>query len=410
MMGALSVVCLTAPTTGLSQTRGEWADVSAQIVSALTHVDPIPGRGTATEVRAEQPVAMLHAGALGGRLRLTATLNLEGLTIPDGVLTLGGWGEGFNDRRHPHTYVHELMLSATQALGRSGGGARVSLAVGKGFVPFGSDDPMSRPAVRFPANHHWSQILERAVAILGAAVGPVTVEASLFNGDEPERPGQWPRIAGRFGDSWSARVLLSPADGLELGGSHAEVKSPEHRPGAGTDQRKWHASARLERRLGSGSIYALGEWAHTSEANGFFKFSSQLGEAAWLRGPHRTYYRFEQTERPEEERTLDPFRSLRPHLENSILGTTRWSVHTVGYGVRLDVPTAKLTVEPLIEAAYARVADRAGGIFQTASLYGRRTFWSLTVGARLATGVMHRMGRYGVSEGSENETGHQHEP
>lgn len=83
------------------------------------------------------------------------------------------------------------------------------LAAGKGFVPFGTDDPMSRPVVRFPVNHHLSQVLERAVALAGVRAGPVTVEGSLFNGDEPASPGSWPAW-DRFGDSWAARLTLSP--------------------------------------------------------------------------------------------------------------------------------------------------------------------------------------------------------
>src|SRR2546426_6549297 len=55
------------------------------------------------------------------------------------------------------------------------------------------------------------------------------------------------------------------------------------------------------------------------------------------------YYRFERTERPEDMRTLDPFRSVRPHLDNSILGTSRWSIHTLGYGLRLGAPDRKST-------------------------------------------------------------------
>src|SRR6267143_5696477 len=84
--------------------------LSAQAVVAGTHVDPIPGTGTLTEIRVVQPAVMLHS-TVGEHLALRATLNLEGLTIPDGVLTVGGWGEGFIDRRHPHTYAHELMVS-----------------------------------------------------------------------------------------------------------------------------------------------------------------------------------------------------------------------------------------------------------------------------------------------------------
>src|SRR5207244_11489139 len=145
-------------------------------------------------------------------------------------------------------------VSIEQGFGGVAHPVRVSVSAGKGFVPFGSEDPMNRPALAFPVNHHWSQILERAVTMLGLRAGPVTVEAALFNGDEPERPGQWPRLSGRFGDSWSGRATLTFGPALELAGSYAKVKSPENRPGAATDQLKWHASARLDRPLSSGRL------------------------------------------------------------------------------------------------------------------------------------------------------------
>ena len=206
---------------------------------AYTFADPIPRGRSLGEIRVVQPTVMAHGGALADRLRLLATINLEGLTIRNGELAPGDWGEGFVDRRHPHTYVHEVILAWQQRVGR----AAVSLAAGKGFAPFGTDDPMARPVFRYPVNHHLAQILERMVAVLGARVGPVLIEGALFNGDEPERPGQWPRLS-RLGDSWSGRITLYPLQGLELQGSHADVHSPEHRPGFGLDQSKWSLSAR----------------------------------------------------------------------------------------------------------------------------------------------------------------------
>ncbi len=350
------------------------------------------------EVRLVQPAIMAHAGALSNRLRLLATLNLEGLTIPDGELTPGAWGEGFIDRRHPHTYLHELIFSVDDLLGKVDGAARLSLAAGKGFAPFGTDDPMVRPVVRYPVNHHLAQILERAVAIAAVRTGPIAVEAGLFNGDEPERPGQWPRV-GRFGDSWAGRLTLLPAGGLELQGSYALVHSPEHRPGAGTDQHKGSLSGRWEGSIRAYPVYALIEWARTSEAEGFFVFHSFLAEGAWTAGRSRLHYRFERTERPEEERTLDPFRSVRPHLENSILGTTRWTIQTLGYGLRLQEPVARLGLLPFVELSYGRMADVGGGLFDVRSFYGRTSYWALSVGVRLNPGMpMHRMGRYGVAQ------------
>lgn len=364
--------------------------LSGQAVAAFTVVDPVPRDSALAELRLVQPVAMLRAAAWGGRLAMVGTLNLEGATIPDGELAAGTWGEGFMDRRHPHTYAHELLLVARSAAGS----VRWSAALGKGFVPFGTDDPMSRPPLRYPVNHHWSQILERAVVQAAVGAGPVTVEFAAFNGDEPERPDQWPNLE-RFGDSWSVRVSLFPRAGAELQFSHANVRSPEHRQGAAGDQQKWSASARWEGPLRGRPVYGMLEWARTSELDGFFVFHSSLLEVAATLGRHRPYARVERTERPEEHRPLDPFRSVRPHFENSILGITRWTIVTAGSAWRLRGP--RLAVWPFAEVSVAHVASVTGGVFDPEDFYGRATLWSATLGIRLDAGLQgHRMGRYGV--------------
>jgi hypothetical protein len=364
-------------------------------VVAFEWADPVPGGGSLGEVRVVQPMFHVHAGAFD-RLRLTGVLDLEGATIPQGELAPGNWGEGFVDRRHPHTYVHELVL-AGDVLRNRAGKTRLTVAAGKGFAPFGTDDPMTRPFLQYPVNHHLAQILERAVAIVAARAGPLVAEAGLFNGDEPERPGQWPRIGGRFGDSWSARLTGAVRQGLSVEASHAHVHSPEHRPGAGPDQSKWSLAARWTQPVGGSPLYGLMEWARTSEADGFFVFHSILAEGAWTRGRHRLQYRFERTERPEEER-ISAFRSLRPHLENSILGTTRWTTHTLGYDV-VALRRRALEIRPLAEVGYAHIAKVGGGLFDITGLYGRDHVWSLALGVRLTGGMtMERMGRYGAAE------------
>lgn len=375
-----------------------------QALPAWDRATPVPGGGSLAEFRVLQPVAMLHAAALRGRLAIDAMLNLEGLTLADGHLAPGNWGEGFVDRRHPHTYLHELIVSAPDLLGSRERGYAVSLAAGKGFAPFGTDDPMSRPGVRYPVNHHLAQILERVVAIGALRTGPVIAEFGIFNGDEPENPEQWPKLS-RFADSWAARITALPAAGVEIQASYAFVESPEHRPGQGLAQRKWSASARVERPVGRARVYALGEWARSDEASGFFDFSSVLGEAAWSAGRHRLHYRFERTERPEELRTLDPFRTVRPHTDNSILATTRWTVHTAGYGVELMPAASRVRIAPTVEASFGGVRSETPVSFDPAAFYGRDTFWSLTVGVRVGWGArLHRMGRYGAARVESEQT------
>jgi hypothetical protein len=253
-------------------------------------------------------------------------------------------------------------------------------------------------------NHHISQILERAVVMGSAAVDRFGLEFGIFNGDEPERPSQWPNM-DRFGDSWAVRATVLPTNGLEVQVSRAKVFSPEHRPGGASDNWKWSASLRWDR----APLYGLIEWARASEFDGVFVFRTLLAEGAATVGPQRLYLRIENTDRPEEVRLLDPFRSQRPHLDNSILGISRWTIATVGYS--LDGPHWKrLAARPLAEVSFAHVRDITGGVFDPADFYGSARVWSLTVGLRIDAGMSgHRMGRYGVLESaSPNSPSHLH--
>lgn len=379
-------VCLVALALGVAghaEAQRLTAEWGAQAIPALTETNVVPGGGSLGELRVVQPAAMLHAGALGGRLRLVATVDFEKYTIPHGELSPGSWGESYEDRRHPHTLVHELMLV--------GGGPHLFAAAGKGFVPFGTDDPMSRPAVHFPVNHHLSQILERAVALVGVHAGPATLEGALFNGDEPVSPGSWPAWS-RFGDSWSARLTVRPAPGLETQGSYAWVKSPEDRGGAAPADRKVSVSTRWER----GRWYGELEWARTASADGFVVLHSVLAEGAVTLLRHRPYVRVERSDRPEEERVFSsPFRTRRPLFENSILGVTRWTVLTGGDA--LELQWGALRYAPFVEASWIGIARVGGGVFDPQTFFGRTRGTALTLGIRLASGMrMHRMGRYDV--------------
>ncbi|MGH7702971.1 MAG: hypothetical protein ACREMO_07740, partial [Gemmatimonadales bacterium] len=125
-------------------------------------------------------------------------------------------------------------------------------------------------------------------------------------------------------------------------------------------------------------------------------------------GRQRPYYRYERTERPEESRTLDLFRSLRPHLDNSIVGISRWTIHTAGYGLELAPASSSLEVAPFLEGSYARVQSVTGGVFDPVSFYGRGHIWAASLGVRLGwRGAGHRMGRYGaLDQGTHGRDAH----
>jgi hypothetical protein len=399
-----AVALIVASTTASAQDAQLRAGMGVHAVGMMTHVSPALAGASMTETYLTQPMVMAHVA--GGHGRFMTTLNLEGLTLQDGELAPGNAGEGWVDKRHPHTWLHEAILTATTRVI----GFDISVTGGRGFAPFGTDDPMVRPFIRYPANHHWSQILERWLLIGAVRRGVITVEAGVFNGTEPTGPDDLGHF-DRFGDSWSARATVRPRPWLELQGSYAFVESPEHTGGFGLDQRKWNAAARFERTLARGRIYGLVEWGETHEYVDelkLFIFTTVLAEAALGHGDWTVALRYERTTRPEEERLLDPFRVVRPHTDENIIGATRWNTVTARAGRAFSL--RGMSLEPFLEAGPSTVDEVAGGIFDPVALYGGTTLWSVSLGVRLAAGARHdRMGRYGVALAPSNGmAGHTH--
>jgi hypothetical protein len=365
-----------------------------QAIPVVTRADPTATRSALTEGYLSQPMIMAHGSVAW--LQARATLNLEGLTLQRGELNTGGYGEGYVDRRHPHAYVHELLLGAEHTFA----GVDASVFGGRGFAPFGSDDPMTRPFEKYPVNHHLSQVLERVVAIAALRKGPVTAEVGTFNGDEPTGPSSSPNY-DRFGDSWATRLTIAPLDGLEVSGSLASVTSPELRVGHGLDQRKSSVVVRFNRETPTSWRYAFAEYAHTNERDQgetATSLSTMLAEAAYCAAGVVVATRIERTDRPEEEQLADPFRTPRPSLDLSNLGISRWTTLTGSVSapaVHFGVASAR----PFVEVA--RVAVSSGnpaGVFNPQFRYGANRMWMVSAGVRLRAGSMHdRMGRYGAA-------------
>lgn len=377
--------------------------LGAHAVGLATHATPaIEGRDL-TEAYLTQPAIM--ADAVFGPVELTAMLNFEGLTLDRGELNAGVWGEGYVDRRHPHTYLHEAVLTYQAAVFRG----RASLSAGRGFASFGTDDPMVRPFVKYPSNHHLAQILERLLVTGAVQQGPVTLEASLFAGAEPVSPRDNGSL-DKFGDSWSARLTVRPRAWLELQTSYASVHSPENEFGVGLDHEQWNFSARVERAVGAFDTYLLleaGELSESDEEFRLFYFNTVLGEAAASRGDWQLAARFEISERPEEERELDIFRSVRPSAHFTILGITRWTIGTLQISRQERI--GPFSVRPFAEVSHQRAKPlEEPAILDPDNLYGSSKLWSFSVGIRSTIGQWHqRMGRYGAARVAKGH--HQHE-
>jgi hypothetical protein len=363
---------------------------------STTSSPAVNGR-TRTEVQLTQPMIAMRGGR-GDAFRYVGMMNAEHWTMPRGEPVPGIWGEGFVERRHPHTVIHELMATAMLRRDRW----TTSLSLGRGFTAFGSDDPMVRPFTKYPANHHLAQVMERVQ--LTAAVqarGRASLEVGTFNGDEPLSPTAAPQWR-RFGDSRTTRLTLWPLDGLELQASFADLRSPEFVRAEGLNHRKRHISARWTpaRRA---IRYALVEWGGTTERDGsrdVVTFNTGLAESqlqfgrGWLLA-----LRAEQTSRPEDERLLDRFRTGRPPNHLTIQGVTRWRIGTLALARTVTRPGGRGDLTPFVETAVAQSTPQLSPVLlNPRDFIGANVAWHLSVGVRLSAGSMAaRAGRYGAA-------------
>jgi hypothetical protein len=348
-----------------------------------------------TDLYLTQPALMANLESPGQTVVLRTTLNFEGLTQEDGEMTYGGWGEGFIDSRHSHTLLHELMLSVNLW---GAEGSTFSLSAGKGFAPFGTSDPMARPGLKYPTNHHLSQILERWTVNATWLFGRWSLEAGLFGGQEPHGPYDFSNIES-FGDSWSVRVARrfgagnGPAAEWEASASFGSVTEYAHTVQETT--RLVNGALRHSALLRGGRLYGLveGSVSFLEDHEEFFSF---LGEARYDRSGHQPYLRVEYARRPEYAREGPPGTDAFFHYEHDEdpVGATRWLIVTAAYARELSgTPWA---VRPFVEVQHHQAAGDGGGI-AAADLYGETSFWAVTLGARvfLGGGPM-RMGTYGV--------------
>jgi hypothetical protein len=391
---AVGAVPLLGQDAATSPSGGGRFSLGAMAVGVLTRAAPGARGIDRTEGYLTQPMLTAEVTAPGRWASARVALNFEGATLDRGELNPGVYGESYVDRRHPHTYVHELVGGVELPIA----GARLSVFGGKGFVPFGSDDPMVRPFEKYPTNHHHAQILERALIVGAVRVARALLEGAIFNGDEPQDPRDAPN-ANRFGDSWAARATFDVSSLVELSASTAWVESPENARKPGLDQSKRSLVARFQREYGI-VRYAMIEHARTSESiNGrdAFLFTSSLGEVAASLGSTDLALRVERTTRPEEERSGSDYRTVRPVFEFSVLGITRWDVLTLHAGRRTRLGVAVLS--PFAEVSWLRPrAVRRPAALDPEEFFRASSLWLLSAGVRLALGTEHRrMGRYGAA-------------
>jgi len=270
-------------------------------------------------------------------LRLLGTFTLEPLTVPrQGSPELFQRGETYRDallvdRQHPHDLFVQLAAEWSRPLTAR---SKLRLYVSPwGEPPVGptvyvhrtsaSADPLA------PLAHHNQDSTHVSADVVAAGVdaGPLSFEASMFHGREPDE-NRYDIDQGGL-DSYSGRVWYRPRPWLALQVSAARRRHPEALEEG--DQTRQTASIELERRTPDGFIAAtlvagrnllpggLEEWGNTLEAT--WRFASK----------HVVYGRAERVDR-------DLFELLNKTQRPDTQPARRTSVGALTLGYMRDLP------------------------------------------------------------------------
>ena len=180
-------------------------------------------------------MGMFSREVSSSHLTINTMLSLDPLTVgKQGYRELFQAGEAFEghplvDYQHPHDVFMQLAAVWHVPIGpRTGftiaGGPSAEPALGPvAFMHRASamENPMS------PLAHHSLDSTHIAFGVVTAAVdrGPWTIEASVFNGREPDED-RWDFDFGAL-DSYSGRLWFRPSDAWEFQFSSGRLKEPE---------------------------------------------------------------------------------------------------------------------------------------------------------------------------------------
>jgi hypothetical protein len=242
-------------------------------------------------------MGMFERKAGSSNLTINTMLSLDPLTVgKKGYRELFQVGEAFEgepliDYQHPHDLFMQLALVWRMPIGtRTGftlaGGPSAEPALGPvAFMHRASamENPMS------PLAHHTLDSTHIAFGVVTAAVdhGPWTIEASAFNGREPDED-RWDFDFGAL-DSYSARLWFRPRAEWEFQFSSGRLKDPEEL-GHGTIVRTTASASWLK---SSGENFTAATAAYGRNNGEDADRGALLLEATRRSGRYSTYGRLE---------------------------------------------------------------------------------------------------------------------
>ncbi|HYV85912.1 MAG TPA: hypothetical protein VFB49_08390 [Patescibacteria group bacterium] len=284
-------------------------------------------------------------------MTLVGMFSLEPATIrPEGSPLLFQRGETYNDilivdRQHAHDLFVQLGAEWTRPLTQSSSLRLFAGLVGEPAVgpaayphrPSASEIPMA------PLSHHNqdSTHISDDVLTAGYTVSMVSIEGSLFHGQEPDED-RWDLDQGPL-DSYAGRLTVRPVRGLEIQVSACHREEPEALEEG--DQTRVTASASWERSWEGGSIAALASSGKNELPGGLVEWGHLL-EATW--NLHRRHFIYGRAERVDRDLYELTFKTQRPDT----VAPDTTAVETLDLGYAIDVPLLK-EAESAVGAAVA---------------------------------------------------------
>src|SRR5216117_3572360 len=276
----------------------------------------------------------------GGQLQLRGMVSAEPGTIGSrGYPLLVQSGESYqgaplHDRQHPHDLIMELAALYERRVAQSLGLSLYLAPVGEPAVgpvafphrPSAADDPLA------PISHHWQDGTHITFGVVTAGVFTrnVKLEASWFNGREPDENRTDFDYTGRRLDSYSARLTVNPGLRWSLSTWYAYLKSPE---GLHPDEslHRIGASALTTQPVGTGGVTwssALIYGANAQIGTGRLSSSVLVESTLDLDGTNSLFGRVEYVQKSAEELVI-----------SSVPPTTQYNVGALALGYLRTVGT-----------------------------------------------------------------------
>jgi hypothetical protein len=325
----------STPSEGIQAMFGDWMTMFHGIVNGV--YDHQGGRRGASKwfsnsmgmAMAQRP---LGPGTLGfrGMMSLDPLMGKTGYPLPLATGETANGKSGLVDRQHPHDLFMELAASYSVTLSKTSSAFLYAGLPGEpalGPPAFmhrfsGEDIPEA------PITHHWldSTHITYGVVTAGAVYDQWKVEASFFNGREPDQ-NRWNINSPKL-DSGSGRISFNPTANWSMQASFGYLKSPEQLTPA-VHEKRITASAIYNRPFGDNNWATTFAWGRKMNSPGRNLDGFLLESAVNLQETHTLFARAERVDEDELFESPSP------------LAGQSFTVNKLSAGYIYDIPVAE---------------------------------------------------------------------